>query len=96
MSTINILNDKALTRAREKIRDQFHDPRTMEEISAIQMTLEKKLAAAESQLNSAVQSKLDALKRVVDLMDESTTKVFRAIVPFDIVLIDFIIVGSIH
>ena len=33
--------------------------------------------AADSQLNSAVQGKLDSLKRAVDLMDESTAKLTK-------------------
>eukprot|EP01041_Mallomonas_annulata_P010886 gene10886-22729_t len=68
------LEQEALRRAREKIVDQFSEPSSLEELSSMKMALEKKLAAADSQLNAAVQSKLDALKRVVDLMDESTTK----------------------
>jgi hypothetical protein len=35
------------------------------------------LHAADSQLNSAVQGKLDSLKRAVDLMDESTAKLTK-------------------
>ena len=46
---------------------RFHFPNSAD-IPMLQMQLQKQLAIAEAQLGGAVQGKLDALKRAVDLM----------------------------
>jgi hypothetical protein len=57
-------------RAEKKLPEQSN----LTEIADLRTTAAKELAIAESQLNGAVQGKLDALKRAIDLMEESTMK----------------------
>ena len=71
------LTDQALLKARSTIADNFADPDALDSLGVLSFQLEKQLLTAESQLNSAVQSKLDSLKRAVDLMDESTLKLTK-------------------
>lgn len=68
------LSDQAIAKARKTIADKFSDPNALEELGTMGFNLEKNLLEVEGQLNGAVQSKLDSLKRAVDLMDESATK----------------------
>lgn len=68
------LTQIALQKARETISQNFADPTSLDEIGVLSLQMEKQLLAAEEQLNGAVQSKLDSLKRAVDLMDESSVK----------------------
>jgi len=70
------LNNEALIKARRKIQEQFNDVSSLDDIPSLREQLEKKFAAAEAQLNGAVQSKLDSLKRSVDLIDDSSRKVY--------------------
>jgi hypothetical protein len=57
-------------RAKKKVSEQSN----ITELSDLRAAAVKELTLAESQLNGAVQGKLDALKRSVDLMEESTLK----------------------
>lgn len=68
------LNEEALEKARSMIARKFQNPVDIEQISTAMYQQMKIMAAAESQLNAAVQGKMDALKRAVDLMDESSLK----------------------
>ena len=68
------LNNEAKLKARQFIKRNFKDPMDLDEASALRIQLQKQAAVAGSQLNGAVQSKLEALKRAVDLMDESSLK----------------------
>ncbi len=68
------LNREAKSKARQFIKRNFQDPMDLEDASALRMQLQKQAAVAGSQLNGAVQSKLEALKRAADLMDESSLK----------------------
>ena len=71
------ISDEALQRARSTVAKTFHDPGTLEELGGLGYQLEKQLAIVEGQLNGAVQTKLDSLKRAVDLMDESVVKLSK-------------------
>ena len=71
------LSSEALSRARITIEKTFHDPTTLEELGGLAFQLEKQLSIVEGQLNGAVQTKLDSLKRAVDLMDESVVKLSK-------------------
>lgn len=68
------LNALALKKARESIAARFSDVSSLDDIATYRTTIQKNLAGADSKLNVAVQGKLDALKRAVDLMDESSGK----------------------
>lgn len=63
-----------MSKARTMISQNFSDPESLDDLGVLSFELEKQLSTAESQLNGAVQSKLDSLKRAVDLMDESAVK----------------------
>lgn len=71
------LSQEALERARATISRTFYDPTSFEELGGLAYQLEKQLSIVEGQLNSAVQTKLDSLKRAVDLMDESVIKLSK-------------------
>eukprot|EP01032_Pedospumella_encystans_P010614 gene10614-12394_t len=71
------LTEQALQKARRTIAENFADPDALDGLGVLSHQLEKQLIAAESQLSNAVQSKLDSLKRAVDLMDESTLKLTK-------------------
>jgi hypothetical protein len=71
------LTEQALSKARSTIAENFADPDALDGLGVLSFQLEKQLLAAESALNNAVQSKLDSLKRAVDLMDESTLKLTK-------------------
>ena len=68
------LNDEALDRAREKIKKKFMESSSLDDISAMRNELQNRLSEADAKLKSAVQGKLDSLKRAVDLMEESSAK----------------------
>mgnify|MGYP003385933090 CR=1 FL=1 len=68
------LNAEALKKARATIASRFSDISSLDDIATYRSTVQKNLAGADSKLNVAVQGKLDALKRAVDLMDESSGK----------------------
>jgi hypothetical protein len=68
------LNHVATEAARNNIADKFADVHDLDEIPSYSVLLQKQLHSAASQLDGAVQGKLDALKRAVDLMDESAVK----------------------
>jgi hypothetical protein len=68
------LNLSATEAARRNIAAKFADIHDLDEIPSYSVTLQKQLQSATSQLDGAVQGKLDALKRAVDLMDESAVK----------------------
>eukprot|EP01031_Cornospumella_fuschlensis_P044604 gene44604-54547_t len=71
------LTEQAIQKARINIAEKFQDPNALEDLGVMCFQLEKQLAAVEGQLNGAVQSKLDSLKRAVDLMDESVLKLSK-------------------
>lgn len=73
-SMMKELNAEALIKARKLLGQKFNDPDDLDDISMISQQLQKQMLVAESKLNTAVQGKLDALKRAVDLMDESAVK----------------------
>ena len=64
----------AKANARKFAVDKFKDPADLDEISVITYQVQKHKMACEAQLNAAIQGKLDALKRAVDLMDQSDEK----------------------
>lgn len=68
------LNDEAQKRARYLIKKKFMEVSNLEEISTLRNELQYKLSEADAKLKSAVQGKLDSLKRAVDLMEESSGK----------------------
>ena len=71
---IQELNQEAKKKAQQFIRRSFQDPMDLDEVSALRAQLQKQTVVTSSQLQSAVQSKLEALKRAADLMDESSVK----------------------
>jgi hypothetical protein len=71
------LTEQALKKARATVAENFADPDALDGLGVLSYQLERQLQGAESQLNNAVQSKLDSLKRAVDLMDESTLKLTK-------------------
>ena len=71
------LTEQALIKARTTIAENFCDPDALDGLGVLSFQIEKQLKTAENQLNTAVQSKLDSLKRAVDLMDESTQKLTK-------------------
>jgi hypothetical protein len=71
---MRVLHRKALDGVRDSVADKFRDPVDLENLPKLIVETQKKLGAAEARLNGAVQGKLDALKRSVDLMDESSVK----------------------
>lgn len=73
-SLMQKLNKLATENARKMIAQNFQDPSSLDDIAVLDMQLEKQHTIIEGQLNSAVQGKLDSLKRAVDLMDESVSK----------------------
>ena len=68
------LNKAALIKARATIVNKFADPMDLDELLPYMAQLQKNMSIAEAQLNGAVQGKMDALKRAVDIMDESAEK----------------------
>ena len=72
------LNDAALVKARATIAKKFADPMDLDELVPFMAQLQKNMSIAEAQLNGAVQGKMDALKRAVDIMDESAEKLEAA------------------
>jgi len=66
------LNEQARQKAKAMICRKFQDPQDLEDLSILTNQLQKQSVVAASQLNVAVQSKLEALKRAADLMDESS------------------------
>ncbi len=71
---MKVLKNASLHKSRSAISNKFKKPSDLQDISQFRSQIEKQLVIAESQLNTVVQSKLDALKRSVDLMDESSEK----------------------
>lgn len=76
-ATMNSLNELALKRARMMVIKRFQTPLDLDDSSSVSYQMQKQSVAAAAQLNGAVQTKLDALKRAADLMDESTAKLTR-------------------
>ena len=72
------LNKAALIKARATIVNKFADPMDLDELLPYMAQLQKNMSIAEAQLNGAVQGKMDALKRAVDIMDESAEKLAAA------------------
>jgi len=70
-ATMKSLNELALKRARAMVVKRFQTPLDLDESSSVAYQIQKQATAAAAQLNGAVQTKLDALKRAADLMDES-------------------------
>jgi exonuclease VII small subunit len=72
---IEDIRAQAIEKARTRIAFLFHDHHSLDNnIPAIRSQLTKSLAHSESQLHMVVQNKLDSLKRAVDLMEDSSTK----------------------
>lgn len=76
-ATMKSLNEIALKRARAMIVKRFQTPLDLDESSSVAYQMQKQSTAAAAQLNGAVQTKLDALKRAADLMDESSNKLSK-------------------
>lgn len=74
---MQVLNDLALKRARAMIVKRFASSLDLDESSSVAQTLQRQATASASQLNGAVQTKLDALKRAADLMEESSSRLSR-------------------
>lgn len=53
---------------------KFRDPLDLDDVAQFKRHLQKQALVAESQLNGAVQSKLEALKRAADLMDATSSQ----------------------
>jgi len=68
------LKDEALERARELVASQFMDPASLDDIGRMTLKAQKQLMTAEAQLNNTVNSKLDALKRGIDISAESNER----------------------
>jgi hypothetical protein len=68
------LNNEAHSHARFMIQKKFQEFSSLEDISTLRNELQSKLTEADAKLKSAVQGKLDSLKRAVDLMEESSGK----------------------
>lgn len=68
------LNKQALANARKSIAARFSETSHLDDLESYRNLIQKQLVSADSKLNVAVQGKLDALKRAVDLMDESASK----------------------
>jgi hypothetical protein len=68
------LNNEAQGQARLMIQKKFQEFSSLEDISTLRNELQYKLAEADAKLKSAVEGKLDSLKRAVDLMEESSGK----------------------
>lgn len=73
-SLMSRLNQEATKKARNMVASRFTDAVDLEEIGTLISQIKKQMELSESQLNVAVQSKLDALKRAADIMDESSIK----------------------
>ena len=71
---MEVLNSKALENARKSIATRFSETSQLDDLDSYRQLVQKQLVSADSKLNVAVQGKLDALKRAVDLMDESSLK----------------------
>lgn len=73
---IDEIRQEALEKARTRLAFLFSDAQSLDNtsIAVIRSQLTKSLAQAESNINMIVQTKLDSLKRVVDLMEDSSTK----------------------
>lgn len=68
------LNELARLKARENIQRKIRDPVDLEDLTILRNQLQKQAIVAASQLNGAVQSKLEALKRAADLMDATSAQ----------------------
>jgi hypothetical protein len=69
------IEESSLLHAREVISSKLLDPSSREEVPYLRAQIKKQLMAAESQLNHAVQNRLDAMKRAVDIIQDSRQKV---------------------
>ena len=76
-ATMKSLNELALKRARAMVVKRFQTPLDLDDSSSAAYQIHKQATAAAAQLNGAVQTKLDALKRAADLMDESALKLTK-------------------
>lgn len=61
-------------KAQNLLANQFMDPSSMENLSRMRLKVQKELTTAEAQLHNAVSTKLDALKRAVDISADSSEK----------------------
>ena len=57
--------------SQERISSQFMDPTSLENISLMRQRVQKQLAMADAQLNNAMTTKLDVLKRGIDISSDS-------------------------
>ena len=67
-SLMEKLNQEATLKARGLVSSKYSTPSDMDEISDHIAQLQRDLTLAESQLNIAVNGKLDALKKAADIM----------------------------
>jgi hypothetical protein len=68
------INQTAREKARKSIASLFTDPSTLDEIPSLRSRLTKSLSVIDSQLNHSLQAKLDALKRSVEVIQDSSNK----------------------
>jgi len=68
------LNDRARDSARNMVKKKFVEASSLDDIATLRNELQNKLAEADAKLKTAVQGKLDSLKRGVDIMEESSGK----------------------
>ena len=71
---MKILKNKSKIAAKSKLSKKFSLANNLNDITTIKLQIEKELYNTEIQLNSIVETKLDAIKRSMDLMDEASNK----------------------
>ena len=71
---MQILKNRSIVISRNKISEKFKNSNDLSELSTIRSNYEKQLIIIDSTLNLLIQSKLDNLKKSIDLIDESTIK----------------------
>ena len=71
---MKILKNKSKIAAKSKLSKKFSLANNLNDITTIKLQIEKELYNTEIQVNSIVETKLDAIKRSMDLMDEASNK----------------------
>jgi exocyst complex component 3 len=75
MSRLEDARRVAWDSARRLVEKKFKEPASLEDIREMRAEYRRKLNATESQLSSAVRSRLDGVKRARDLIQESSEKI---------------------
>jgi len=74
MSSLPELNEAAKKLAREYLAAKFMDLSSLDDIGRMRVIAQKELILADAQLNRALNNKLDALKRGIDISADSNEK----------------------